>query len=814
MTEEKRLDPEIASIIEHYRPDQYDDVIAEKEDREFVYHLSSLRRSLLCWFPFEPDWQVLEPGAGFGALTGSVAARCAGVTALEADPLRFASCKKRYEEAERTEFLQTDIFSLPEGKLYDCIVLADQLGRCKGREKELLEACNAHLKPGGVLLLVFQNRFGLKYFCGGTDGAQQVPFASLSSDKPRLLSRNEADALVRDAGFTSLQWYYPMPDSLWTQAVYTDSVKNIESIRDRVFAFDPFYSPCIASEQDLYNDIIHEGMLPHMADSYLAVYQKGSGPAIPAVEFASLSTDRGPEHAFATICYDDNRVEKKAIWAEGVPVLRQAHDNLEKLSRQGVLTVPQRWTGTAIEMPEMKEESLLSYIRRQMAQGQEAVLSVFKMLREDILRSSSVVEPEDYPCRRDWYIGKDKIGMVLAEGLIDMIPYNAFWTGKGIRYYDQEFCVKSCPVGYILFRALFYTWTHIPELEQVLPLEQAKKEFELTENWEAFRKREDAFVTDNRKYDRFRQVYQWLGNACDNRRINRNRLQLFSSDPLAQRLKILEAVHGVQKELLKKLDQVCRKQGLRYAAIHGTLLGAVRHQGFIPWDDDVDIAMPRRDYDRLLELAPQVFPEPYFLQTPANTENVFYGGYAKLRRSGTAAIEPRHRGLNCHQGIWIDIFPLDVFPEDRERQKWLQRRISFWQRLLMAKLYRPGHGMPEDINPKVLSFYYMAARCLRRRWIRRRLEQLFRSCGKSGKLAILACYYSGMPNRNIYPASLFDSLTEVPFEDFQIPVPQNHDEILSERYGSHYMELPDKGKRLSHESIIFSADRPWWEIQS
>ena len=441
------------------------------------------------------------------------------------------------------------------------------------------------------------------------------------------------------------------------------------------------------------------------------------------------------------------------------------------------------------------------------------MLSVFKTLREDILRSSVIVEPEDYPCRRDWHIGKDKIGTVLAEGLIDMIPYNAFWTGDGIRYYDQEFCVKNCPVGYILFRAVRYTWIHIPELEKVLPLEQVKKEFGLTENWEAFQKRENAFVSDNRKYKRFRQVYRWSRQAFDIQRINKSRLQLVSADPLEQRIKMLDAVHGVQKELLQKLNQVCRENGLRYAAIHGTLLGAVRHQGFIPWDDDVDIAMPRQDYDRLLELAPQLFTEPYFLQTPANTENIFYGGYAKLRRSGTAAIESQHRGRNCHQGIWIDIFPLDYCPEDGKKQEWLQRRISFWQRLLMAKLYKPGHGMPEDINPKLLSFYYLAARCLRRRWIRRRLEQLFKSCGQSGKLAILACYYGKMHNRNVYPAALFDSLTEVPFEDFQIPVPQKYDEILSERYGSNYMEWPEKEKRVSHNDIIFSTDRSWWEIK-
>ena len=127
----------------------------------------------------------------------------------------------------------------------------------------------------------------------------------------------------------------------------------------------------------------------------------------------------------------------------------------------------------------------------------------------------------------------------------------------------------------------------------------------------------------------------------------------------------------------------------------------------------------------------------------------------------------------------------------------------------MAKLYRPGHGMPDDVNPKVLSFYYLVARCLRRRWIRRRLEQLFKSCGKTDKLVILACYYGKRHNRNVYPAALFDSLTEVPFEDFRIPVPQKYNEILSERYGSHYMEWPEKENRLSHKDIFFSADHSW-----
>ena len=121
--------------------------------------------------------------------------------------------------------------------------------------------------------------------------------------------------------------------------------------------------------------------------------------------------------------------------------------------------------------------------------------------------------------------------------------------------------------------------------------------------------------------------------------------------------------------------------------------------------------------------------------------------------------------------------------------------------------------MAEDINSKLLSFYYIAARCMRRRWIRHRLEQLFRSCSNSKKMAILACYYGDYPNPNVYPADLFSSLMEVSFEDMRIPVPERYDEILAARYGSRYMEIPEKEKRISHSNVLFSTECSWKEMK-
>ena len=111
----------------------------------------------------------------------------------------------------------------------------------------------------------------------------------------------------------------------------------------------------------------------------------------------------------------------------------------------------------------------------------------------------------------------------------------------------------------------------------------------------------------------------------------------------------------------------------------------MRHHGFIPWDDDVDIVMPRKDYDILLSLKNSGFAPGFFLRTPLNNYSCFYGGYSKLRRDGTAIINLHDEDTQVrdyHHGICIDIFPLDICPEKKKTRKKLQNRLTFLQRIV------------------------------------------------------------------------------------------------------------------------------------
>ena len=741
---------------------------------------ADLRMALLNWYPF--------PGGERALLLGQ-----------NVEPL-MTLLKRHYSDVEITSVEKVGISSVLANNEhnYDCIVAVNVVEAC-GNVPGLLRWFCAMLSADGVLLLVYRNRFGIKYLCGGVDEHVTEPFATLqpTERQPRLYSRREMETLLFSAGFEQMQNYFLMPDIDFVQAVYTEDYLPNDSIRDRVFPFDLHGSPLIAWEGDLLDDVVREGTLPYLTNAYLAECRK-PGAAVPErrVIYAALSTDRGEEHGFSTVLYSDETAEKRALFPAGHKALEQLCHNMNVLKSRGILTVEHALTDSGIKMPLVQEEGLLHYLRRQLPDNPHEFLAVFEQIYHDVLQSSPLAEELPENLTEIWGAEVDKLKPVLRTAWIDMIPYNAFWANGRIRYYDQEFTVHHCPAKYVLFRAIYYTWIHIPEVEKTLPLETVKDHFGLTELWEGFLCREDRFVAENRNWEALRDIYD---HAWPDRTAIEKRQEAL--DPMI----LIRKVHAVQLELLKEFDRICRENGLKYMAIHGTLLGAVRHHGFIPWDDDVDVAMPREDFDKLLSLGGAGFSPGYFLQTPRNNYGCFYGGYSKLRRDGTAALEPQNCRNICHQGIWIDILPLDYVPESKKKRQQLQNRLSFLQRIIYAKAYELPQFVPQDVPGNRVSFYYHLCKYTRRRDLLRRIDSLCRNQAPSPRRGILACYYGKRENKNIWSAAAVENTVEIPFEDILLPVPVGWEEVLCARYGEDYMMLPPPEKRYRHSKTFFDV---------
>ena len=127
----------------------------------------------------------------------------------------------------------------------------------------------------------------------------------------------------------------------------------------------------------------------------------------------------------------------------------------------------------------------------------------------------------------------------------------------------------------------------------------------------------------------------------------------------------LKKIQELETDALKIIIDICEKLEIEYFLIGGTALGAIRHNGFIPWDDDIDISMTRDNYIRFLKEAPKYLPKGYFLQTPYNEKNNPYY-YSKLRIDGTSFIEYCNHKIKMHHGVYVDIFPYDEVPDDEK----------------------------------------------------------------------------------------------------------------------------------------------------
>jgi len=264
----------------------------------------------------------------------------------------------------------------------------------------------------------------------------------------------------------------------------------------------------------------------------------------------------------------------------------------------------------------------------------------------------------------------------------------------------------------------------------------------------------------------------------------------------------MKRVWAVELDLLEKFQEVCRRHGLRYYAGGGTLLGAIRHKGFIPWDDDIDLIMPREDYDKLLEIGPQEFGGAYFYQTPYNDKN-YSRGHTQLRNSTTTAIIPSEKGhYTFNQGIFIDIFPLDAVPDDPAAQEAQRRLVKWWHKALAATVQYPG-----NLNKtKLKSLVHAVASVIPYRWIYRRMEKACKKYEGKGTARVAMLSFEPDNDRWVYPVHCFEETLTVPFENTEIVIPAGYDEMLTITYGD-YMTM--RQVNSYHAGVMFDTERSY-----
>lgn len=264
--------------------------------------------------------------------------------------------------------------------------------------------------------------------------------------------------------------------------------------------------------------------------------------------------------------------------------------------------------------------------------------------------------------------------------------------------------------------------------------------------------------------------------------------------------KDLADLKAKELDILVKFDRMCKENNLRYFITAGTLLGAVRHKGFIPWDDDIDVVMLRKDFKKLNGVCKKALPEGLFLQDKKNDKGYPFH-FDKIRLDNTEVIDPFLEGVNMHKGIYIDVFPVDKCPTNDKLAQFMFKWVSTTSYALIAK---QNKDFDFDYTKKSARMLYHFMIKMPRGFViamRDFVVGIFNVFCSGKKLCTVSGAH-GFP-RETYKSEWFEEKIMLPFESGEYPAPKGYDSLLTNMYGD-YMKPPEENEKNGHFTSVES----------
>ena len=248
-------------------------------------------------------------------------------------------------------------------------------------------------------------------------------------------------------------------------------------------------------------------------------------------------------------------------------------------------------------------------------------------------------------------------------------------------------------------------------------------------------------------------------------------------------------------EMLIEIDRICRKYGIKYSLDGGTLLGAVRHGGFIPWDDDIDVIMRREEYRKFYKACRKELDKKRFFQQEYRTDPHYRWGYEKLRRLDTVFVRLGQEHLKNRGGIFVDIFVVDNVPDG-----FFIRRLHLFACYVIRKLLYAQLGMKNADSLFFRKWYGLLYRVVPRDAVFRLRNRIAYRCSRKRTELVRHMTYPYVRSRYGMPGDCFDEMMDMQFEGYTFRAFCKYDKYLSALYGD-YMKLPPKEKQKAHLDV-------------
>ena len=263
---------------------------------------------------------------------------------------------------------------------------------------------------------------------------------------------------------------------------------------------------------------------------------------------------------------------------------------------------------------------------------------------------------------------------------------------------------------------------------------------------------------------------------------------------------LMKHVWAVELDLMEKLKDICERNNLKFFMAGGTLLGAVRHSGFIPWDDDADFLMPREDFEKLKKLAPHEIKDPYYFKAEMGATEVFHGGFARLINKNTTGIVHLNIENAGESGIWIDISILDNIFDDKIKREKQVRRIRHLQRLLFAKTFAEFKSFL-GLSSSKWKAYKIGSVLYPRTYLIKQLYKALIGCSMSHHVACFT-YHHDQYQPFLYDCEDYRDTVLLDFESLKLPAPIGYDRHLRTQYGDYLQYPPEENRGIVRAAIL------------
>ncbi len=348
---------------------------------------------------------------------------------------------------------------------------------------ELLKKAYACLNENGKMLVITNNRYAIKHFCG-----EKTPYETMLYDElegrtdengNHCWGIGEIETLFSEAGIYKVKKYAVYPALYYVKKIYAFDY-TIRGREDMMFT--PWYKDnrfVFAHEEKMYEGLIASGLFYLMADGFFFEIRKGGQES--NILAATVSSGRPADRQFITVLRNNGKVEKRPVYENGLPQIWQLERNHDYLRGRGLYIVPGKMQGDIYESDYVSSPGLLEQMKTAFCNGHGEIITLFDSFVDELKKSSV-------------YVIDDQLGEIMQHGFVDLVPQNCFYDNGRFLFFDQEYDIPQLPLKVIIYRCLVIMYEAYPAFKKAIPISFFLERYEIAENIEQIQKRERDFL--------------------------------------------------------------------------------------------------------------------------------------------------------------------------------------------------------------------------------------------------------------------------------------------------------------------------------